>query len=523
MNNKIFYLFLLSFSLSIQDNFSGINRNKWLYNSSDKVYYQLGIQYCENPADFTYQTLSLFVPEKYMICSKDGNFYSCQVSKDIIDNSYNSKNAPVVFRINTPGYAAAKAPSSYPRDVSTFTNSGLIYFYPGCRGRNHGAPSGVVDLKAAISFIKNQILLDLVPGDIQRFFSFGMSGGGAQSALIGSTGDSPLFDDYLKTIGAVTNTSNSVYGSMCWCPITNLDHADEAYEWSMGQSRSNLNIDEQNYSDRLAKSYCGYINKVGFKDEDGAILELESSNNDILGFYQQGSYYDYIKKTIEKSFEQFVKSNPFPYTPSNGRPFLSFASSTTYKDLDSYLEFLNDKYDEPWITYSDENGAKISDLANFSKVCKSSNKGIGAFDSVSKNTPENLLFGIGNDNPLHFDSVLGKITDLSEFENDLNVEDNLGNDVSKRLLMYTPLNYLLPKYEQYRKSEVAKYWRIRTGLFQQDTSLCTEVNLYLALKNYVGVEDVDFQTIWGQKHVEAEMSGSSNENFVEWVKSLTLS
>ena len=153
MNNKIFYLFLLSLSLSIQDNFSGINRNKWLYNSSDKVYYQLGIQYCENPADLTYQTLSIFVPEKYMICSKDGNFYSCQVSNDIIDSPYNSQNAPVVFRINTPGYAAAKAPSSYPNDVSTFTDSGLIYFYPGCRGRNHGAPSGVVDLKAKLSVL----------------------------------------------------------------------------------------------------------------------------------------------------------------------------------------------------------------------------------------------------------------------------------------------------------------------------------------------------------------------------------
>jgi hypothetical protein len=29
--------------------------------------------------------------------------------------------------------------------------------------------------------------------------------------------------------------SDAVAGSMCWCPITSLDYADEAYEWNMGQ------------------------------------------------------------------------------------------------------------------------------------------------------------------------------------------------------------------------------------------------------------------------------------------------
>lgn len=27
---------------------------------------------------------------------------------------------------------------------------------------------------------------------------------------------------------------------MCWCPITNLDIANEAYEWNMGVTRSDL-------------------------------------------------------------------------------------------------------------------------------------------------------------------------------------------------------------------------------------------------------------------------------------------
>ena len=64
---------------------------------------------------------------------------------------------------------------------------------------------------------------------------------------------------------------------------------------------------------------------------------------------------------------------------------------------------------------------------------------------------------------------------------------------------------------------MAAYWRIRTGIAQSDTSLTTEVNLALALEQYDGVKDVDFATVWGQKHVKAERSGDSDTNFIEWV------
>ena len=50
---------------------------------------------------------------------------------------------------------------------------------------------------------------------------------------------------------------------------------------------------------------------------------------------------------------------------------------------------------------------------------------------------------------------------------------------------------------------MAKFWRIRSGITQGDTALNTEVNLALALENY-GVSDVDFATVWGQGHTEAE-------------------
>ena len=71
--------------------------------------------------------------------------------------------------------------------------------------------------------------------------------------------------------------------------------------------------------------------------------------------------------------------------------------------------------------------------------------------------------------------------------------------------MYNPLYYLSGYYDGYQKSAVADYWRIRTGIAQSDTSLTTELNLALALKNY------------GEGHTMAESTGDSVTNFIEWV------
>ena len=93
--------------------------------------------------------------------------------------------------------------------------------------------------------------------------------------------------------------------------------------------------------------------------------------------------------------------------------------------------------------------------------------------------------------------------------------DSEGKTVTERGNMYNPLYYLSSYYDGYQKSTVANYWRIRTGIAQSDTSLTTEVNLMLALKNYGA--DVDFATIWGEGHTMAESTGDSTTNFIEWV------
>jgi acetyl esterase/lipase len=201
-----------------------------------------------------------------------------------------------VIPVNTPGYSAMAAPSDYVSSAADYTAAGFIYANAGCRGRNEGAPAGITDLKAAVRYLRYNE--GDIAGSMDRIFTFGMSGGGAQSALMGATGNSDLYTPYLQAIGAVEGVSDAVAGSMCWCLITNLDYANEAYEWNLGVTRSDLEPEMQELSDGMAKAFADYINEIGLKDPEGNVLVLTESEE---GIYQSGSYYDYIQSEVEHS------------------------------------------------------------------------------------------------------------------------------------------------------------------------------------------------------------------------------
>lgn len=479
--------------------------------------------------------------------------------------------------IETPGYSAQAALTAY-MSLPEYMEAGFVYVHAGCRGRDAGAPAGVTDIKAAVRYLRYTD--NTIPGDAEKIFVFGMSGGGAQSAIVGAAGDSELYAPYLEQIGAVQGVSDAVYGSMDWCPITNLDSADEAYEWMMGVTRNGLSDDEQAISDALAASFADYINQAGIKDETGNVLTLEESAD---GIYQAGSYYDYILGVIEASLNHFLSDTEFPYDSSAsegknggmggfggpgkpgdlngfgmpggkedglGRPAGKddiggpngakegpyeeldditrieasggIAISGTYETVGDYIGALN--ANGAWVTYDAEtNSASVTSVSDFAKALKGVSKNLAAFDQLDAGQGENVLFGYGDGNGAHFDALLADILNeldnsyVSDFEEDLQKTDAVGYTTAQRLNMYTPLYYLLESEDGYRSSTPAKHWRIRTGIAQSDTSLTTEVNLALALQNYGGVESVDFETVWGQKHVKAERAGDSTMNFIAWV------
>ena len=259
--------------------FPKIDMTKWNYNPKDKVFYQLSILYASKHPSPDHNTFAIFIPDVYFSSSKnkDNKTYTCALNKDSKCGKFSSSSAPFAFLVETPGYFDCKSLKEY-RSFEEYTNKGIIYIYPGCRGRDHGAPLGIVDLKAVVRYIKYN--KDILPGDTSKIITFGMSGGGAQSALMGSSGDSSLFEPYLKEIGAVEE-SDEVYGSMCWCPVTNLDQGNESYEWNLGISRKNLDEESKNISDKMSEIFAKYINDIEIKGEKGEILKLEKSENGI--------------------------------------------------------------------------------------------------------------------------------------------------------------------------------------------------------------------------------------------------
>lgn len=508
--------------------------DQWNYDEANDVWYQLGVTYVANPKSKN-QTLGLYVPGKYLKGKKTGDTYTCKPTRA-------GKKAAIVCPVNTPGYSAQAAPTTYSYSkIEKYMQAGLIYLEAGMRGRDTGAPWGVTDLKSAIRYYRfNKANL---PGNSSQVYTFGHSGGGAQSSLMGATGDSPLYYQYLESTGAAMvdakgrYISDSIAGAMCWCPITSLDEADEAYEWNMGQLSGTgvrkAGTETANLSEGLARQYPKFINKLKLRDEKGKKLKLEKSDE---GIYLSGSYYDYLVKVVQTSLNNFLKDTTFPYTKTEnfmagmGRKGAaggiggagsqaSSVTAKTYETVEDYFTELNKN--GTWVKYNKEkNTATVLNLEGFIKTCKSATKGIGAFDDVGKVQAENQLFGNGDTR--HFDAILADLTKGTQYENayaeDMEKTDSLGTDLQTRMNMYNPMFYLNKYYDGYGTSRVAPHWRIRTGIEQGDTALCTEVNLALALEQLKEVKDVDFATIWGLGHTMAEETGDAETNFIQWVR-----
>ena len=553
-----------------------IDNTRWKYDSKHKVYYQLNVSYVAKPQAKEIEKMGIYVPAAYFNGKKNSNgYYTVSVNKTKKFKNYTAKTAPIVYPVNTPGYAAQSAPGSYSySSISKYMKSGFIYVQAGLRGRSMsmgdqkssqqkasyevGAPWGVTDLKAAIRYYRFNSS-DL-PGSSSKVYTFGHSGGGAQSSIMGASGDSKLYYKYLKKIGAAMTDKDGKYisdkidGAMAWCPITSLDQADSAYEWNLGQysnssSRKNNTFTGQ-LSNDLAVSYGEYLNNLKLKNGDET-LSLNKTKN---GQYTSGSYTKYLKQEVEKSATEFLNNTKFPYNQSDSQQagmnipneagkqnkklpqMMNQKESKTYKSRDAYLKELNKNGE--WITYNEKTKkAHIKSLKDFAKYYKKPTKSVPAFDDLNKSQAENEVFGTsGSNSKLHFDKTVAQLlkenkTEYSKlngwkskytqaYNNDLTKKDALGSSIATRQNMYNPMYYLSDAYSGYGKSNVANNWRIRTGIQQGDTSLNVETNLALALKEIVGKGHVDFKTIWDKQHTMAETSGDPETNFINWVKKL---
>ena len=431
------------------------------------------IPYVSNPIDIDQQYINIYIPEEYF---NNGTV-----------NGYNTQTAPIFMPNNVGGYMpsqpmAPKVENNKPNSALYALSRGYVVASPATRGRTNKASDGnfigkapavIVDLQAATAYLHANDAT--MPGNAKRIITNGTSAGGAVSLLQGATGNTSDYQPYLQALGAAT-ASTDVYASSAYAPITNLDAADMAYEWSyngitsfnkvtMGQGelpqanvggapapmqrsvqRVNLTNDDVAYSDLLKSHFPDYVNNLQLRDRTGVILKLDKKGN--------GTFKQYVKSFIIDAANK-AKSNG---TDLSRYSFLILDKNTgLVKDID-------------WDAYN-----------SFT----SRSKAPGAFDSRANDSGENSLFGTSTSDTNHF-TITAALHDTTP-NNDVYVEN------AKIVTMMNPMNYLGSP-----SATNAKYYRIRYGTADSNTSVAIPLIVGTRAQN-LGYS-VDMATPFGVDH-----------------------
>ena len=462
-----------------------------------------GIFYVTNVEDSVYQTLNIYVPEK------------------MVEN----RRVPILLRTYVGGYAASTAKSPSATDATgRALKEGYVVCIPGSRGSNSTvnrdgrtvytgtAPNGLLDLKAAVRYLRYNDAL--IPGESELIFTDGTSAGGAMSSLLGATGNGKEYESYLKKMGAA-DARDDVFAAICYCPITDLNHADMEYEWLYGCTNTgvrHLNEAQIEISDELAALCPDYINSLGLADRNGNAITAANYKEYLKGFLIESAHRALqegceIPDSIGFTFYQ-DRQGPMggpgngprrgqrpprdggmrppmgdgrqapSFGPGNAPRFNKTSDFVTGLDLDKYLAYV----------------ASVTPL-----------KTPPAFDQmgvlIDTPSPENKVFGNDKGEAANF-------TDFSLRHRLKNDKANLDRDMQKRVDMMNPMNYIGTG-----TSTVAPNWFIRHGAKDRDTSFLVPVNLATKLMNY-GFS-VDFALPWNRPH-----SGDYNlDDLFRWIES----
>ena len=404
------------------------------------------IPYVANPIDIDQQYMNIYVPEEYF---NNGTI-----------NGYNTQTAPIFMPNAVGGYMPSQAmtpkvENGKPNSVLYALSRGYVVASPATRGRTNKASDGnfigkapavIVDLQAATAYLHAND--STMPGNANRIITNGTSAGGAVSLLQGATGNNSDFQPYLQALGAATAATN-VYAVSAYAPITNLDAADMAYEWSykgitsfnkvtMGQGelpqanvggntappqrtmqRVNLNTDDVAYSNLLSEHFPEYVNNLQLHDSMGRVLKLDKNGN--------GTFKNYVKAFI---IDAANKAQAKGTDLSKHTYFVRDNKTGTIKDInwEAYNQFV------------------------------SRSKAPGAFDSRSNDSGENNLFGTSATDNNHF-TITAALHDTTPNQ-DVYVEN------AKIVTMMNPMNYLGSP-----AATNARYYRIRYGTADSNTSV----------------------------------------------------
>ncbi|MBQ7697409.1 MAG: carboxylesterase family protein [Paludibacteraceae bacterium] len=424
------------------------------YTAYERLYYVTNVE------DSAYQYLNIYVPQGA------------------------DEQTPIFLRTYVGGYMAAKAQRPKASDASgRALQEGYVVVVPGTRGRNSRvgntytgrAPKAILDLKAAIRYLRR---FDAqIAGNTERIITDGTSAGGAMSALMGGTGNHPDYEPMLQAMGAA-DERDDVFAAVCFCPITDLDHADMAYEWLYNGTRhlsSNSASGQSSIlavSGELAAQFPAYLESLDLYTPDGTPLRADN-------------YLDYIKSEIIRAAQ--IAKNAGADIPEN----IGFTFSTESMGdlppinggvqqqggLTSNMPMMRAKAGEYILDL---------DMPTYLAYVVSTQplKTAPAFDTKGvcgqQASGENDEFG----------DESGSSVNFTRYGLTSNSDSGL---IARNVHLMNPMNYIRDK-----QSTVAPYWYIRHGARDRDTSFPIPLNLALMLQNEG--KDVNLLLAWNRPH-----------------------
>ncbi len=413
------------------------------------------VVYVQNPADVKFQYLNVYVPES------------------VADN----QTAPIFFPNQIGGYMpatpivpAATASMAAEKDsantASVALSLGYVVVSPGARGSSSEvngvftgkAPAAIVDLKAAVRYLRYNDAA--MAGDAEKIISDGTSAGGALSALLGASGNDALYDPYLTALGAA-DKDDDILAAVCFCPITDLDHSDMAYERLYnrviddndkdGKSLYGFTDAQKAVSAELSALYPAYLNGLGLKSVyDGAALTDANYEAYIETFLIAGA-----QKALGKGADMSGKTW---LTVENGK--------VTGIDFDAYLSYVGRM-------------KMIKDPPAFDWLGDKSTT-----PPRNGGSRENLLFGSAN-----------KATNVFTDYVAARLGTTVPQDVKDRVYLMNAMNFVGKK-----GSDNSPYWYIRHGTVDRDTAFTVPVALYTRLMNARSAREVDFDLALERPH-----------------------
>ena len=532
----------------------------WKYLEEHHCYLWERAAYCRNPEVPAEQCMNIYVPEHFL--TENG-----ELTEEIDENRFNARTVPVIFENGLAGYHEAEPfkLDDFRSAGKDFLSAGFVYVSCGCRGRSSEnidkkrcgkSPLSLVDLKAGIRFLRH--FESVIPGDMEKIVSVGISAGGAMSTLLGATGNSRDYEEELKRAGAFMDEPDDIFAAQCYCPIIDLDHADIAYEWLfrgethymgmpfVGFGEGNLTPYEKALSDRMADAYPEYFNSLGLTDpETGAAVTI--------GKELEGSGYAYLMKKLEQSAAKYLKRLETGDTLSGarirGKAILADQTEEVEKSQKENASEANQQacvtpaayiagdyeilfedhrsVEENWIPGLDKSSwlswsdghAVITGMKDMQKTYHRRLKLCPAFDDLDLIQAENQEFGTAECDLMHFDPYLAPIMEelRTEFPGESAkylkgykkvLEDP---ELEKRRFLINPMNYIGRP-----ENTLVPYYRIRVGSQDSDTSLMITLTLALKLMQ-TGKTDVDYEIVWDEPHGRADYPGE----VTAWVRKIT--